>query len=75
MNQALTRTMLSELSVAERLKLLEATWASLEQSPENVPMPDWHKAELDRRLAEPIDKGSAKDWTEVKQAILDSLRS
>lgn len=75
MNQALTRSILSELSVAERLTLLEATWASLEQAPDTVPMPDWHKAELDRRLAAPIDKGGAKDWTEVRQAILDSLRS
>ncbi len=76
MNQALTRTMLSELSVAERLTLLEATWASLEQNPEMVPVPDWHKAELDRRLA-PSDNDdiTAKDWDEVKKAILANLRS
>lgn len=75
MNQALTRTMLSELSVAERLTLLEATWASLQQTPDMVPVPDWHKAELDRRLAAPADEGGSKDWNEVKQAILASLRS
>ena len=76
MNQAVTKTMLSELTVSERLSLLEATWASLQESPENVPVPDWHKAELDRRLASlgTID-ANAKEWSEVKRALLASLRS
>ncbi len=76
MNQALTKSMLADLSVAERLTLLEATWASLEQNPDLVPIPDWHKAELDRRLASSgVDVATAKDWDEVKQAILANLRS
>ena len=76
MNQAVTKSMLLELNVAERLTLLEATWASLERTPDLVPIPDWHKAELDRRLASSSDDGATTtDWDEIKQNILASLRS
>lgn len=75
MNQALTKKMLLELTVAERLALLEATWASLEQAPEQVVVPDWHRTELDRRLDASNEQiAPAKSWDEVKQAILTSLR-
>ena len=68
--------MLSELSVAERLDLLEATWTSLENTPELVPVPDWHKAVLDRRLdAATSGAAETRDWESVKRAILSNLRS
>ena len=38
------------LPAADRLQLLEDIWDSLTVTPEEVPVPDWHKAELDRRL-------------------------
>ena len=41
------------LPVDERLKLVEEIWDSIAATPAEVPVPDWHKAELDRRLAEP----------------------
>ena len=39
-----------QLPATERLKLLEEIWDSLAATPQEVPIPDWHKAELDRRL-------------------------
>ncbi len=41
------------LSAAERLELLEELWDSLAATPETVPVPEWHRAELDRRLEQP----------------------
>ena len=41
------------LPVAERLKLLEDAWDSIAATPATVPVPDWHRAELDRRLDRP----------------------
>lgn len=38
---------------AERLKLLEEVWDSVAANPEDVPVPDWHREEIDRRLANP----------------------
>src|SRR5256885_7744984 len=42
-----------QLPATERLKLLEEIWDSLAATPEEVPIPDWHRAELDRRLDNP----------------------
>ena len=60
------------LPADERLKLLEDLWDSL--SPDDVPMPDWHKEELDRRLDEPAP-GSGQSWDEVRAKLHDPKRS
>jgi putative addiction module component (TIGR02574 family) len=39
----------SHLSVSERLQLVEDLWDSIDD--EQIPLPDWHREELDRRLA------------------------
>ena len=38
------------LPVPERLRLVEAVWDSLAAEAASVPVPDWHREELDRRL-------------------------
>jgi putative addiction module component (TIGR02574 family) len=40
------------LPVAERMRLVEAIWDSISAVPEALPLTDWQKEELDRRLAE-----------------------
>ena len=35
----------SSLSAAERLQLVEAIWDSLLESPDTIPVPDWHRPE------------------------------
>ncbi len=40
------------LPVEERLELAEAIWASISAAPDALPLTDWQKDELDRRLAE-----------------------
>jgi len=40
------------LPVAERVRLVEAIWDSISAVPEALPLTDWQKQELDRRLAE-----------------------
>ncbi len=42
-----------QLPPGERLELVEQIWDSLAATPEAVPGPDWHRAELDRRLDGP----------------------
>lgn len=41
------------LPVEDRLRLVEDVWDSIAAEPDAVPVPDWHRRELDRRLAEP----------------------
>ena len=58
------------LPVAERIRIVEAIWDSIADSPEAVALTDEQKAELDRRLeafeSNP-DEGSS--WDEVRARI------
>jgi putative addiction module component (TIGR02574 family) len=40
------------LPVAERMRMVEATWDSVSAVPDALPLTQWQKEELDRRLAE-----------------------
>jgi putative addiction module component (TIGR02574 family) len=51
MNQALVAEILA-LPVEERVRLVEAIWDSISAAPEALPLTQWQREELDRRLAE-----------------------
>ncbi len=62
---------LFELSVPQRLQLVEDLWDSIAAAPGGVPLPDWQKEELDRREAEHLESPDAVlSWGEVKQRRL-----
>ena len=55
------------LPVDERLQLVEQLWDSIAADASQVPVPDWHKAELDRRLA---DKNAERlTWEQVQKRL------
>jgi putative addiction module component (TIGR02574 family) len=56
----------SSLSAAERLQLVEAIWDSLLESPDTIPVPDWHRQILDERRNSPAEM---LDWDEVKDGL------
>ena len=61
---------LLELSVAERILLVEDLWDSLAATPESVPVTDAQRRELDARLATHAgDPQPGDEWTAVKQRI------
>jgi len=51
MNQELVAEILA-LPVQERVRLVEAIWDSISAVPEALPLTQWQREELDRRLAE-----------------------
>lgn len=51
MKQELVAEILT-LPIAERVRLVEAIWDSISAAPEALPLTQWQKEELDRRLAE-----------------------
>ena len=57
-----------QLPPSERLKLVEEIWDSLAATPKNVPIPDWHKEELDRRLDDPAP-GPGETWEQVRAKL------
>jgi putative addiction module component (TIGR02574 family) len=62
-----------ELSIAERLQLVEDLWDSIAQdaNAESLPVTDQEKALLDERLAElERDPDAGASWDEVKARIL-----
>ncbi len=42
---------LTQLSVSDRLDLMDEIWASLAPEADAMPLPEWHEAEIERRLA------------------------
>lgn len=61
---------LTKLPVADRLRLIEELWDSLDADIEELPIPDCHREELDRRL-DALDDGTSvgAPWDEVRQRI------
>ena len=58
------------LPPGDRLRLVEEIWDSLGASSESIPVPDWHRAELDRRLRNP-DETADLSWDDVKARLRD----
>ena len=62
-----------QLPMDERLKLVEDIWDSIAATPEVVPVPDWHRAELDRRL-ERASPGPGLSWDDVRAKLRERGR-
>jgi len=63
-------TQVFELTISEKLQLVEDLWDSISLTPEQIPVLDWQKDELDNRKAAYLknpDLGSS--WESVKERI------
>jgi putative addiction module component (TIGR02574 family) len=55
------------LTIEQRLELIGELWDSLPDSIDELPIPEWHKAELDRRLAAAdADPDTGIPWEDVR---------
>jgi putative addiction module component (TIGR02574 family) len=59
---------IARLPAEQQLKLVEDVWDRIAASPENVPVPEWHRAELDRRLADPTERATLS-WDDVQARL------
>jgi putative addiction module component (TIGR02574 family) len=60
------------LPVADKLDLIELLWDSLRaDEKDNLPLPGWHREELDRRLDE-LEKNpdDSIPWEDVKRRLI-----
>lgn len=71
MNRHLDPDDLRALPVADRLKLIEDLWDSIDADTAALPLPDWHRDEIDRRL-DALDSGTSigAPWSEVRERIV-----
>lgn len=62
-----------ELSVAERIQLVEDIWDSIAAEPDALALSPEDRDELDRRLADQeANPGAGRPWGEVKARLLGS---
>jgi putative addiction module component (TIGR02574 family) len=62
----------TELPVEERLELVEAIWDSIAADADvnRLPLPEWHRVELERRIAEfDADPDAGSSWEEVRDRL------
>jgi len=61
---------INQLDLSEKLLMVEDLWDSIANDAASLPMPEWQKAELDKRISA-YKKGHNKmfDWQEVHQQL------
>ena len=66
---------LGEMTIQEKLALMESLWEDLSKSPGVIESPEWHREVLEQRGAKVAD-GTARfmDWETAKGEIRDKLR-
>jgi putative addiction module component (TIGR02574 family) len=71
MNPTLQRLGIDRLDIAERLELIGQIWDSLADE-DDLPLPEWHLRELERRrAAAEVDPGAGIPWDVVKARLAD----
>jgi len=61
---------IDRMSVADKLRLIDEIWGSIADLPEDVPIPDEVRAELDQRLdSADADSHPGSPWEEVKARL------
>jgi hypothetical protein len=65
---------LADLSVAQKLDLMERLWADLSANEKDLPSPEWHGTVIADRLRT-VEAGQARygDWDEAKARLRRDL--
>ena len=62
------------MSTDERIAYVQALWDFIAQSPDDIPVPDWHKEILEERLARFKERPrEGLTWEEVRERVLGKL--
>jgi putative addiction module component (TIGR02574 family) len=66
---------IKQMTLPEKLELLEAVWSEIASDPDQVEVPQWHKDLLDERQRA-FEEGRIKaiDWEEAKKQIEKAIR-
>jgi putative addiction module component (TIGR02574 family) len=64
-----------DLPVEAQIDYVQALWDRIAATPDRVPVPDWHKAILDERLADlEANPDDAVPWEQVRDELRAKLR-
>jgi len=67
----MSRNEIANMSVEERIRLMEEIWASFEQNGEEYPAPEWHEKVLRER--EDADESRFLPFEEVRRRLQAEL--
>ena len=63
------------MSVAEQIEYVNSLWERIASRPSEVPVPEWHRRELQERLE--LHRENPEDvqtWDEIRHSVRDKLR-
>ena len=64
-----------ELSVEEQIAYVQSLWDRIAATPDQVPVPDWHREVLDERLKDfEANPDAGESWDIVRDRLRDNLR-
>jgi putative addiction module component (TIGR02574 family) len=70
MSQTLKQLGIDRLSTAERIELIGEIWDSIAEAGEELPLPEWHRSEVERRrIAADADPEAGIPWEVVKARL------
>ena len=66
---------LKDMTVVEKLQVMEAIWDELSRNADDVPSPDWHRDLLSEREAA-IVRGEVKfeDWATARKKLEQAIK-
>lgn len=63
-----------DLRPDEQIETVQTLWNRIAASPEQVPVPDWHKRILRERLESyALDPDAGKTWDEVRREVSNDV--
>jgi putative addiction module component (TIGR02574 family) len=66
---------IDRLTLQERLDLIAVIWDSIAEKPGTLPIPEWHREELDRRLAAgEAEPDAGVSWEDMKERLREPSR-
>ena len=64
-----------QLTVEEQIDYVQLLWERIAATPDQVPVPDWHREVLDERLKDhDADLSAGESWNVVRNRLRDKLR-
>jgi len=64
-----------DLSVDEQIEYVQSLWNRIAASPEQVPIPEWHREILDERVKDyEANPNAGESWDVVRERLRDKLR-
>ena len=64
-----------DLSIEEQIEYVQSLWDRIAASPQEIPVPEWHREIIDERLKDSeANPQAGESWDVVRERLRDKLR-